>query len=337
MIDVSLIIPTHNRAASLDRALRSAIRLDYPTDRFEIIVVDNASTDNTEAVVTGPPERSARVPIHYVREERLGLHNARHAGARSSSGGILVFTDDDATFDPAWLSEYVSAFAAHPEMVAAGGPVRPLWEAPPPAWLLHFIEDGRYAGLLSLIETPGPFQLGPRHVFYGVNMAIRRHILFEVGGFNPEAFGDTWLGDGETGLNRKLRQRGMLIGVVPRALVHHHIPPHRMTLEYLRHRMKNEGACDAYAVYHTGLPHGMVLRAHSIGLALAALPFRVIDSVLQGKTDQYAIRMQLRSARVYSRQQYVARLCRDPELRRLVLKDDWLGPSAAPQTANGRR
>jgi hypothetical protein len=105
-------------------------------------------------------------------------------------------------------------------MMAAGGPVRPLWETDPPQWLLDYISESKIFGILSIMEPYTDFRLDPNGFFFGVNMAIRREVLFELGGFNPESFGDIWLGDGETGLNRKLQKRGLLIGYVPDAISH---------------------------------------------------------------------------------------------------------------------
>ena len=198
-------------------------------------------------------KRGNNNPTHrlvYVREERLGLHNARHAGVWAAKGDILLFTDDDATFDPGWLSAYAEAFDSHPEMAAAGGPVRASWEAPPPQWLVEFMGDVKTFGILSLMEPYDDFRLNADGIFFGVNMAIRANVLLEMGGFNPEAFGAVWLGDGETGLIYKLWDHRMLIGYIPEALVYHHIPPERMTVQYLRVRMANQGACDLYSDFH---------------------------------------------------------------------------------------
>lgn len=129
-MDISVIIPTHNRAASVVRAVRSAMAVDYPANRYEIIVVDNASMDATPQVVQNLQSDSNRCNLRYLREDQLGLHNARHEGARAAKGDVLIFTDDDATFDPDWPQAYAKAFAEHPEMAAAGGPVRPIWEGP---------------------------------------------------------------------------------------------------------------------------------------------------------------------------------------------------------------
>src|SRR5215510_5300388 len=253
-MDLSIIIPTHNRAALMARAVRSAFALHYPSDRYEIIVVDNASTDNTPEMLESLQNEAAGNVLRYVREDRLGLHNARHAGARAAEGKLLLFTDDDATFDSGWAKAYVEVFARHAAMMAAGGPVRPLWETDPPQWLLDYISESKIFGILSIMEPYTNFRLDPNGFFFGVNMAIRREVLFELGGFNPESFGDIWLGDGETGLNRKLWKRGFLIGYVPDAVVYHHIPPQRMTIDYFRRRMANEGACEVYANCHDGIP-----------------------------------------------------------------------------------
>jgi glycosyl transferase family 2 len=85
------------------------------------------------------------------------FHNARHAGVWAAKGDILIFTDDDATFAQGWLRAYADAFDTHPEMVAAGGPVRPVWEDPAPTWLLQFMGDAKTFGTLSLMEPYDTF------------------------------------------------------------------------------------------------------------------------------------------------------------------------------------
>jgi glycosyltransferase involved in cell wall biosynthesis len=330
-MDLSIIIPTYNRATLMAQAVRSAVGMDYPSDRYEVIVVDNASTDTTPEVVQRLQSHSNGYNLHYVREEQLGLHNARHAGARAAKGEILVFTDDDATFDPRWITAYAKAFSEHPEMVAAGGPVRPVWEVPPPQWLLDYMEQEykeiKMLGLLSLMEPYEEFRLDPKGFFFGVNMAIRRDVLFEVGGFNPEAFGDIWLGDGETGLNCKLWERGMLIGYVPEAVVYHHIPPQRMTVDYFRRRMANEGACGVYARYHHGMPRRLSLCNHAATIVINNYKYWVAALLMNGRTDPRSLHFHMHTASTQSQFKYIVRLMFDQELRNLVLKDDWFNTS----------
>lgn len=235
MTTISIIIPTHNRGRSLARTVQSALLLDYPAELFEVVVVDNASTDDTEARVRELQARQTGGPeLHYVAEKRLGLHYARHAGFHRAKGELLLFTDDDATFSAGWLTAYAEAFATHPDLEAAGGPVRPCWEQPPPRWLVEFIGDQPMFPYLSLMEPHEEFRMGADCYFFGVNMAVRRRV-FAWTGFHPELVGTQTIGDGEAGLMADIvRAHGWKIGYVPGALVYHHIPPQRMTVAYIR-------------------------------------------------------------------------------------------------------
>ena len=200
-MDVSVIIPTYNRLETLFHALGSLQEQSLLT--FEVLVVDNAASLD----VLGKIEefnKSARIVVRYISESRLGAHHARHAGARAASGDILIFTDDDATFEPGWLNAYAKAFADNPSMVAAGGPVLPSWNETPPRWLLEYIGNNQIFPMLSRMKAGQKFHLTRNGVFLSVNMGIRRNIFFEMGGFNPDLCGDVLLGDGEVGLYRKL-------------------------------------------------------------------------------------------------------------------------------------
>ena len=124
----SVIVPTYKRPLTLLQALNS---LQQQTlHQFEIVVVNNAIDPRTDELVNDFGIGS-RVPVRCIPSPPGVLHEARHAGARAAIGEILMFTDDDATFDPGWLQGYYNAFSKHPEMAAAGGPVRPVWDVPP--------------------------------------------------------------------------------------------------------------------------------------------------------------------------------------------------------------
>jgi glycosyltransferase involved in cell wall biosynthesis len=291
---------------------------------FELLLVDNSPDAELRARIE-TFNKSARRKARYVPEPRLGLHNARHAGARAATGDVLVFTDDDAAFDPDWLAAYARCFAAHPDMAAAGGPILPAWEAPPPAWLSAFMQaDPTMFPVLSLLDLSREFQLRRDGIFFGVNMAIRRDALFEAGGFNPEIFGQRWLGDGETGLNRKLWARGQMIGYVPDAVVYHYVPPERMTVAYLRRRQANDGACDMYARFHEQMPSVAGLARAAAAIVVESARDWVAEPVFRGRTDPRALRVQLRAARAWSRLVYVMRLMIEPGLRALVTQRHWL-------------
>jgi glucosyl-dolichyl phosphate glucuronosyltransferase len=321
-LGLTLIVPTYRRPEVV-RCLDSVQRQTLPN--FEVLLVDNAADDALRTTVESY-NRQARVPVRYVAEPRLGLHNARHAGVRVATGDVLVFTDDDATFDPHWLEAYAERFSAHPEMAAAGGPVRPVWESPPPAWLLTFMAD--YPAMfpvLSLMEPYTDFRLARDGWFFGVNMAVRRSLLVEVGGFNPDSFGSIWLGDGETGLNRRLWQEGALIGYVPEALVHHHVPAERMTPRYFRRRQANDGACDVYGLYHRdGVPGPAGLLREAARIIGRSARDWLAAPLLWNRTDPRSLRVQMRAVRGASQLGYVLRLLVDARLRVLVTRQNWL-------------
>jgi glycosyltransferase involved in cell wall biosynthesis len=323
---LTLIVPTYRRPSDLLRCLASVQAQTLP--EFEVVVVDNAADGRVEDAVAHFND-GARVVARYVAEPRLGLHNARHAGVRAARGDVLVFTDDDATFDAGWLQAYAHSFAAHTEMAAAGGPARPIWDAPPPEWVPAYMrtQPGMFP-ILSLLDPFDEFRLTSDGYFFGVNMAIRREVLLQAGGFNPESFGSRWLGDGETGLNRKLWQHGLLVGYVPEAVVYHHVPAERMTLEYFRRRQANEGACDMYARFHDrGVPGRAELMLTGATIACTSALDWVASLVLRGRTDPRSLRVQLRAVRAWARLEYVWRLLGSRELRELVTRRDWLQSS----------
>jgi len=318
---LTVIIPSYNRSSTLLQALGSLQAQTLP--EFETLVVDNATDPKVERQVKGF-NRTARCPARYVPEPQLGLHNARHAGTRAATGEILVFTDDDATFDPEWLQAYATAFVAHPEMVAAGGPVRPVWECSPPQWLLDYMGSSNCFPILSLMEPYQEFRLEPKGYFFGVNMAIRRDALIAVGGFNPESFGDIWIGDGESGLNWKLWERKMLVGYVPEALTYHHIPPSRMTVEYFCRRMANQGAADAYTELHHRMPSRYQMFRTLRWLVRTRCSMWLCAWKLRGRSDSKSLQIQMNSAKTQAEAKYMLRLFLSNHFRQLVMKENWL-------------
>lgn len=98
-----------------------------------MLVVDNNSSDSTKSVCA---EFVRRLPLRYVFESEQGLSHARNRALKEAGDGFLIFTDDDVLFDPAWLREYVKAFAAWPEAAFFGGRVLPRWQRRRPRWLV---------------------------------------------------------------------------------------------------------------------------------------------------------------------------------------------------------
>jgi glycosyltransferase involved in cell wall biosynthesis len=117
----SVIIPAHNRAEYLGDAVLSVCEQTIPPEEYEVIVVDNGSTDETRKVVESIA--SEHSIVRYIYESRIGLHNARHAGARESTGEILVYIDEDVIVPPGWLQ----AMAGWTSLAGMGVSISACW------------------------------------------------------------------------------------------------------------------------------------------------------------------------------------------------------------------
>jgi glycosyltransferase involved in cell wall biosynthesis len=128
---VSVVVPTWNRARLLADCLKTFRAPDYPHDRFEMIIVDDGSTDATPKVVRR--FRDGLAPeVRYVRQDHSGLNVARNAGMTASKGEPICFVNDDVETPSGWLRVFVEGASCHPEAGCLGGPIRVRFEAKPP-------------------------------------------------------------------------------------------------------------------------------------------------------------------------------------------------------------
>lgn len=240
-VQVSCIVPTFNGASRLPPVLKAL--MGQSGDRMEVIVADNGSTDDTEAV-------AAKFGAHYVREPAFGATAARHAGVRAASGDIFVFIDDDVHVQPGWLDAILDVFT-DPQVGIVGGPSLPRYEVTPPVWLDAFWEtaySGRYCGWLSLSDLGSQsFDVDPYYV-WTLNFAIRRATFLALGGLHPDLIpgAPLWQGDGETGLAYKARAASIKAMYDPRVKVEHVIPAHRLTPEYFTRRFYFQGIANSF-------------------------------------------------------------------------------------------
>ncbi len=185
--DVSVIVPTFNRAARLDALLDDLSHQDADGCRFEVFVVDNGSSDDTARVVS---EWSARDPrVHYLLEPRSGASSARNAGIAVADAPIFAFIDDDVRPAQDWIASVCRAFERHPDLDCVGGRIEPHWPAPPPAWL-----TSSHWGPLALQTARGASSLVDREhasaCLVTANFACRAAVFRELGGFSPEYLRD---------------------------------------------------------------------------------------------------------------------------------------------------
>ena len=317
---VSVVIPTYNRIGMIEKTIRSLIGQNYPKHRYEILVADNNSTDGTQEAIARLQSGSP-VPVKYIFEKRQGVHYARNTAAKCSTGEILYFTDDDMIAAPDMLAEMVKSFAADGTVASATGRVLPRWEQQPPDWILRLCSNlwlslnDQGEGFFIRDSDPGVFSC---------HMAVRRDVFLQCGGFNPENTAGEWIGDGETGLNLKIKSLGYKFAYNGKSAVYHVIPPARMTQEYLNRRLANQGNCDSYTDYRKNryteaqlrgriLHHMNKLASHAQLCVHRRLQHDERWRIEKAYTQYYQ-----------SRIEYDFRLIQDESWRRLVLRDNWL-------------
>jgi len=252
MVKASVIIPTLNRSAYLKTALKSIIEQTADKKAYELIVVDNGSTDKTKKVTKQIATTHPACQIRYVCEPEPGLLAGRHRGLKEARGKILVFIDDDIIVNKDWLPTILKAFK-DPSIHLVGGPSLPIYQSKPPLWLESFWSKnkyGRWCGYLSLLDFGKKIrQIDPAFVF-GLNFSTRKKTLLKLGGFHPDLMPENlkhFQGDGETGLTVKIRKKGLKAIYHPAALVWHQIPRQRMSINYFEKRSFFQGICDSFA------------------------------------------------------------------------------------------
>jgi glycosyltransferase involved in cell wall biosynthesis len=233
----SVVIPTYNRADLLAETLDRLASIEPVLSRWDVIVVDNNSKDDTRSVVeTRQPHFP--VPLRYMFEPQQGRSCALNTGIAATAAPVLVFTDDDVLVGNQWLDAAVEPLLNGNAMSYSGGPVRPIWEAPRPAWLPEDRSD--LWGTIAILDYgPESFVFEDRRrVPLGANMAVHRSLFERVGLFST-ALGRTGSSKQLLGQevpeflarSRKAGARGMYM---PAMTVQHHVPAKRLTKEYFR-------------------------------------------------------------------------------------------------------
>lgn len=318
---ISVIIPTLNRCHILDDALASVREQSLPAEAYEIIVVDNGSTDDTADLVQ-KRSRDGGKPIRYVYERRPGLHWARHAGAKAAKGEILAYTDDDAVVTQNWLLTLKSAYGDS-TVAAAGGPIHVRWRTQPPAWVPPLGTFGHLDYGADYKEVSWPKAIN------GGNFSVRKRVLFEVGGFNPDtSVEDRLVGDGEWGLCRKLYSAGWKIMYVPDALVYHVQDGASVTLAKMRHRYAQQARFAAYAYYKSSHPSHLRLLLRIARMLQYFMVNRMRTFKHRPTKDLVYYEGEVRAAGSLAEALYYLRLLYSKRFRRIVLKENWISDFA---------
>jgi glucosyl-dolichyl phosphate glucuronosyltransferase len=238
-MDVTVAICTWNRSALLQQTLARLADVEIPANRrWEIVVVDNGSSDDSIGVARSFDDR---LPVRVVTEGKLGLSHARNRALAEAAGDFVVFTDDDVLVDTRWLSSFLESSARHPSAAVWGGPIEPWFPEPIDPALLEAFPSLR-VGFCGVDHGAPERALGPSERVFGANMAYRRSVV--VGHrFNPNLGpkGTAALVGDETEFIGRLRARGFDVIWVPEMRVKHYVPPSRATIGYLRNYYRAQG------------------------------------------------------------------------------------------------
>jgi glycosyltransferase involved in cell wall biosynthesis len=249
---ISIIVPTFNGSRYLKGALDSIVHQNYPPSEYEILIVDNCSTDNTKEIGLRAIAAYHDHSIKYIFEPMPGLLSGRHRGVLEAQGEVLIFIDDDITADENWLQSIADIFEDESVQFVTGKNL-PDYQSEPPDWLDWFWDrrdSVNTCGWLSLLDFGDEVKEIDHDYVWGLNFSVRKSALLELGGFHPDAYPNhlqIFQGDGETGLTMKAKEKGYKAIYQPKASVYHKIPATRMTYEYFENRYYFQGVCDSYA------------------------------------------------------------------------------------------
>jgi GT2 family glycosyltransferase len=228
---ISVVVSTYNRSDRLPQALE-ALRAQRGEVPYEVIVVDNNSTDDTRSVVAAIVANDER--MRYVFEPRQGLSYGRNTGIALAKAPIIAFCDDDVRVAEDWIVELKRAFHEHPDIDYVGGRVLPCWLEPPPPWLT----SSHWSPLAVQDYGPEPSVSGPEHAvcLVGASLAFRRTVFDRVGLF-ATALGRIKDGIGSTEdheMQLRMWREGMRGLYAPSVVAIADVTPDRLSKTYHR-------------------------------------------------------------------------------------------------------
>lgn len=271
---ISVVICTYNRATLLHDVLQTTCTQTLSAEQFEVLVVDNGSTDATAQVIADFGRRYAHV--HSLVEPKLGLAHARNCGWQAAQGTYVAYLDDDCQVPPTWLQN-AQAIIAERRPVAMIGPFYALHSMPPPRWWhaafdrFHSLEYTTHAGDL------------PTRIFIGgVSLFIQRKLLQQLGGFDP-ALGmkGQQLGyEEDSDLGRRIvHVTGQPIYYDPALWVYHLVRAEKLSLRFLIRDQVMRGRYYYRALSAQKQPEGwgrFLLRSGKVSVKLAYLIGRAL-------------------------------------------------------------
>lgn len=231
-VKISVVICTYNRAAYIRDAMESLYHQTIAKDQYEVIIVNNNSTDNTTAVCQEYLSRHSDAHFYFCNESKQGASYARNTGAGMAKGELLCFMDDDAIAEKDYLERIIGFFQQHPDAGGLGGRIIPKYIPEEPKWMSYYVSS--MVGNFDYSETVAVFSAN-RYPLES-NMIIRKTDFDAVGGFNtalPGVVGTLRIGGEGKDFFFKLKALNRIIYYDPAIRVQHVVEVSRLTKEYL--------------------------------------------------------------------------------------------------------
>jgi len=233
---ISIIVCTYNRADLLLGCLQALAIQMLDCELYEVVIVDNNSTDNTQEIAHRVIANN--VNFRIVSESKQGLSHARNCGWQEAVGEFIAYIDDDAKAEPDWIMQMYSFIKCNSTVEAFGGPYRAFYQKPPPLWFPP--EYGTY----SLGDVTRKIHIGEEFVS-GTNMVFRKSLLNALGGFNTAlgmkggqlAYGE------ETRLLLDIAEQGVDVYYLPNMSVDHLVAYYKISLRWLLRSAYANGHC----------------------------------------------------------------------------------------------
>jgi len=244
-IEYSVVLCTHNHADRLKTTLLSLKDLQQPESAWELLIINNASTDETDQVLRNTDWRPVDVPVRIINEPKLGLSNARNRGIAESTGRYLVFLDDDETPHTNWLIEYERGIRTW-EPDALGGRIEVLFEqGDRPPWL----QDELLGFLGKLSHGPEEKRLTePGTPIFGGNFGFRKTVFETIGRFDDSLGrkGKNNTGGEDTEIYRRMIETGLIVRWIPDAIIYHRIQASKLKKSYFLDLHFRQGRMEGY-------------------------------------------------------------------------------------------
>lgn len=278
---ISVVVCTHNRSQLLKMCLESLVSQQIADEQYEIIVVDNCSSDDTDALV----QEYVRAHKHVrgLKEENLGLSHARNRGWREALGKIVAYLDDDARATSDWCGRILKSFeSVQPLPVAVGGMILPIYEASPPSWFSDEFEI-RSRGKVARFLDP----ISERDGFSGSNMAFRRDILERYGGFSASLgmFGNKLRVGEDTEFFQRISERDGYFWYDPDVTVYHWTPRRNCTFSYRFMRGFRVGEAAIHLTQRHILSEKYARELICLFIVLLSAPYRLLVAKEVVKTE----------------------------------------------------